>query len=110
MQGKAVGWDDTEHIDENNIQYCQYCKKLYLNNDAFVGHLLGKKHIKLEEKGGEYNPEDEEKARVEFKQENENRKKNLAFQEFRIAKLREELASVIYDTMNLVRKKQTRGY
>jgi hypothetical protein len=30
--------------------------------------------------------------------------------EFRIFKLREELASVIYDTMNLVRKKQTRGY
>jgi hypothetical protein len=30
--------------------------------------------------------------------------------EFRIARLREELASVIYDTMNLVRKKQTRGY
>ena len=27
-----------------------------------------------------------------------------------IAKYREELASVIYDTMNLVRKKQTRGY
>lgn len=24
--------------------------------------------------------------------------------------MREELASIIYDTMNLVRKKQTRGY
>ena len=30
--------------------------------------------------------------------------------EFRIGRLREELASTIYDTMNLVRKKQTRGY
>jgi len=30
--------------------------------------------------------------------------------EFRISRLREELASVVYDTMNLVRKKQTRGY
>jgi hypothetical protein len=34
----------------------------------------------------------------------------LAFEEFKIVRLREELANVIYDTMNLVRKKQTRGY
>lgn len=34
----------------------------------------------------------------------------MAFLEFRVTKMREELASIIYDTMNLVRKKQTRGY
>jgi len=34
----------------------------------------------------------------------------IAFKEYRISKLREELANVVYDTMNLVRKKQTRGY
>lgn len=34
----------------------------------------------------------------------------MAFLEFKVSKMREELAAVIYDTMNLVRKKQTRGY
>jgi hypothetical protein len=38
------------------------------------------------------------------------KKKDLAFLEFKVSKLREELANIIYDTMNLVRKKQTRGY
>ena len=43
-------------------------------------------------------------------EEAERKKKELAFLEFRIGRLREELASTIYDTMNLVRKKQSRGY
>lgn len=30
--------------------------------------------------------------------------------EFKVIKMREEIANIIYDTMNLVRKKQTRGY
>lgn len=42
-----MGWDENEHIDESNIEFCQNCKKLYLNNEAFVGHLMGKKHKKF---------------------------------------------------------------
>lgn len=57
-----------------------------------------------------HDPIEEEKARAEFVEEQDRRKKNLALLEYRISKMREELASVIYDTMNLVRKKQTRGY
>lgn len=34
----------------------------------------------------------------------------MAFLEFRVSQLREELATVIYNTMNLVRKKQSIGY
>lgn len=31
-QGKVVGWDDNEPIDESNTEYCKFCKKLYINN------------------------------------------------------------------------------
>jgi hypothetical protein len=52
----------------------------------------------------------EKEAKQEFKVTHEAKKRELAFEEFKIIKLREELATCIYDTMNLVRKKQTRGY
>lgn len=35
-----------------------------------------------------HDPEEEEKVRKEFKEESENRRKKLAFLEFRIAKMR----------------------
>lgn len=72
---------------------------------------MGKRHIKLSQKEEPaHDPEEEEKVRQEFKEENDNRRKKMAFLEFKVSKMREELATVIYDTMNLVRKKQTRGY
>jgi|JI9StandDraft_1071089.scaffolds.fasta_scaffold288158_3 splicing factor 3A subunit 3 len=72
---------------------------------------MGKRHIKLSQKEDPvHDPEEEEKVRQEFKEENDNRRKKMAFLEFKVSKMREELAAVIYDTMNLVRKKQTRGY
>lgn len=36
--------------------------------------------------------------------------KDLASHEYLVTRYREELANVLYDTMNLIRKKQTRGY
>ena len=63
-----IGWDDNEHVDEDKFQYCHYCKKLYINNDAFVGHLLGKKHIKMEEQGVEEDPEEQERARNQYRE------------------------------------------
>jgi splicing factor 3A subunit 3 len=71
---------------------------------------MGKRHIKLAEKEVDHDAEMEEKERREFREKNEGRRKNLAFLEFRVSRMREELASVIYNTMNLVRKKQTVGY
>ena len=72
---------------------------------------MGKRHIKLSQKEDPvHDPEEEEKVRQEFKEENDNRRKKMTFLEFKVSKMREELAAVIYDTMNLVRKKQTRGY
>lgn len=52
----------------------------------------------------------EQEAKLQFKRGHEAKKKQLAFEEFKIVQLREQLANVVYDTMNLVRKKQTRGY
>jgi hypothetical protein len=56
-------------------------------------------------------------ARAEFQHEHESRMKDLAIHEYLVARYREELgtlpihlANVLYDTMNLIRKKQTRGY
>ena len=92
------------------MEYCPDCKKLFITNEAFVSHLMGKKHLKLAKQELPHDPEEEQKARENFREEAEKRKRNLAFMEFRIGRLREELASTIYDTMNLVRKKQTRGY
>jgi splicing factor 3A subunit 3 len=71
---------------------------------------MGKKHMKLSQEEAIHDPEEEERAREQYREEHEKRKKSLAVLEYRIGRLREDLASVIYDTMNLVRKKQTRGY
>ena len=71
---------------------------------------MGKFHIKRSQHDVSDDPEQEEKARQEFRAEQDNRSRSLALLEYRIAQLREELATVLYDTMNLVRKKQTRGY
>ena len=29
------------------MEYCPNCKKLFITNEAFVSHLMGKKHLKL---------------------------------------------------------------
>ena len=58
----------------------------------------------------QHGEEEEAEQRKLFKERNDNRKKYLAFLEFRIGRMREELATVIYNTMNLVRKKQSIGY
>lgn len=111
-QGKLIGWDThNEHIDESKAEYCVSCKKLFITNDAFVSHLMGKRHIKLSSQDdAAEDPEEEEKVRRQFGEDNENKKKKVAFLEYRIFRLREELAPVLYDTMNLIRKKQARGY
>ena len=84
---------------------------MFISNEAFVSHLMGKRHMKLSKEDPPVNdPEEEERIRKEFVDYNENRRKNIAFLEFRVSRLREELASVLYDTMNLVRKKQTQRY
>jgi splicing factor 3A subunit 3 len=63
-QGKIIGWDpNSEHVDEDQAEYCSTCNKLFISNEAFVGHLMGKRHIKLAEKDVAHDAETEEKER-----------------------------------------------
>ena len=36
------------------MDYCKNCNKLFISNEAFVNHLMGKKHIKFAEKNIEH--------------------------------------------------------
>lgn len=62
------------------MEYCANCKKLFITNEAFVSHLMGKKHLKLSKSDNIVaDPEEEAKARELFREEAENRKKHLAY-------------------------------
>lgn len=50
---------------------------------------MGKRHIKLSQEEPVHDPEEEEKVRNAFMQENENRRKKMAFLEYRVSKMRE---------------------
>lgn len=65
-----MGWDQqSEHLDETKAEYCSSCKKLFITNEAFVSHLMGKKHIKLsQQEDPVQDPEEEEKVRQQFKE------------------------------------------
>jgi hypothetical protein len=41
------------------MQYCQQCKKLFITNEAYVSHLLGKKHKNAEKT---FNEEEDHEA------------------------------------------------
>ena len=44
-----IGWEkNDDHYDELKTQYCLQCKKLFITNEAYVSHLLGKKHKNAE--------------------------------------------------------------
>lgn len=72
-QGKVLGWEETQvgHIDESKTEYCQYCRKIFITNEAFVNHLNGKRHAKLSlDKDFDPNPQEEAEARLLFLKEN----------------------------------------
>lgn len=71
---------------------------------------MGKAHTKNADKDIVYGDEEERVEREGFKEKNESKRKTLAFLEYRVSRMREELASVVYNTMNYVRKKQSIGY
>ncbi len=44
-EGRIPGWEKNEDFyDDMKMQYCPPCKKLFITNEAYVSHLLGKKH------------------------------------------------------------------
>ena len=48
-EGRLPGWENNEdYFDDIKMQYCPPCKKLFITNEAYVSHLLGKKHKNAE--------------------------------------------------------------
>jgi len=115
-EGTIRGWEkkDIKEI-KNDPLFCQACQKLFTNEHTFVNHFNGKKHKKnakdLEQnlakptlENGE-NKEEEQTGEV-----TEERNKELASIEAFVSHMREMLGDIIQDTMNQIRKKQTRTW
>jgi splicing factor 3A subunit 3 len=81
--------------------YCVPCKKLFTNKNVYKAHKRGNKHRKAAERVAETLEEQADLAVLaSFKQ--------ICQKECMIARLREYLGDVIEDSMNNIRKKQTR--
>jgi len=115
-EGTVRGWEKKDLKDvKSNPLFCKACQKLFSNEHTYVNHFNGKKHqrnAKLVEKnlsvptniGGDKNGE-EEGTEV-----TEERNKKMAFLESYIIRMKELLGDIVHDTMNLIRKKQSRTY
>jgi len=116
-EGTLRGWEKRDLQDiKNNPLFCQACQKLFHNEHVFVNHFNGKKHkknAKLLEKNisapttiqtGNITSSNPTNDLTE-----ENNKK-LAYLECFAFRLKELLGDIIHDTMNQIRKKQTRTY
>jgi len=115
-EGTVRGWDKKDLADvKNNPLYCSACQKLFNNEHVFVNHFAGKKHqknSKLVEKNlaapSNSNNMEVEKDKPSDLTEENNRK--LAYLETFAIRLKELLGDIVHDTMNQIRKKQTRTY
>jgi splicing factor 3A subunit 3 len=115
-EGTIRGWEKRDIKDiKNNPLYCQACRKLFTNEHTFVNHFNGKKH-KKNAKDMEQNlskPTNE----LEDKEDGDQvadvaeiKNKELAELEVFIIQLKELLGDVVHDTLNQIRKKQTRTW
>jgi len=113
-EGTVRGWEKRDLKDiKNNPLYCPACQKLFQNEHVFVNHFNGKKHkknAKFMEKNlaaPTNNMEIENERPSDLTEEND---KKLALLESYAIRLKELLGDIIHDTMNQIRKKQTRTY
>jgi len=113
-EGTIRGWEKRDIKDiKSNPLYCQACRKLFTNEHTFVNHFNGKKHKKnatdmeqnLSKPTNEIEEDGDQVADV-----NEVRNKELAALEVFIIRLKELLGDVVHDTLNQIRKKQTRTW
>jgi hypothetical protein len=95
------GWENIPKSLKTDPLYCLPCKKLFTNKNVYRAHKKGARHRKAVEKVLEIL---EEEADVQVIQEF----KNIARIECFIAKLRECIGDIVEDSMNNIRKKQTR--
>ena len=105
-----VKWNDRtlrgwEHIPKksqlnSNPLYCFPCRKLFTNLNVFNAHTKGAKHKKNVEKISDLLEEPEAPELNHYKE--------VAYYETFITRLRETLGDSIDDTMNNIRKRQTR--
>lgn len=112
-EGTIRGWEKRDLRDvKNNPLYCRACEKLFSNEHTFVNHFPGKKHKAAEKNLAKTldkpTMEVEEKKDGEATDATEERDKKLAVIETFVIRLKELLGDVIHDTMNQIRKKETR--
>lgn len=95
------GWESLPTMDGmmRNPLFCLPCQKLFASRTVYKAHKTGKKHIKNREKVAD--ALDQTPSMLE-------EYKEIASLEGFISRLKETLGDVIQDTMNNVRKRQTR--
>jgi hypothetical protein len=102
-QRNVPGWTDIpkQHELSANPLYCLVCKKLFSNANIKDSHKSGRKHKKHLQDFAESLTQD---ASLEAGEVYER----LAYKETLVMRYRENLTDTIEDTMNNIRKKQTR--
>ena len=101
QQKSLKGWENIPSALKTDPLYCIPCKKLFTNRNVYKAHKRGAKHVKAAERIAELLDEPADLRIIEQMME-------VARLECLIAKLRECIGDVIEDSMNSIRKKQTR--
>jgi splicing factor 3A subunit 3 len=95
------GWEFIPNNLKTYSLYCLPCKKLFTNKNTYKAHKKGSKHIKNTGRVLEVLEDDDDLTEI-------NRFKEIARIECFISRLRECIGDVVEDSMNNIRKKQTR--
>ena len=95
------GWEFIPVSLRTTPLYCLPCKKLFTNTNVYKAHKKGGKHKKNAERVAEFLEEEEDMTEI-------LRFKKIACTECFISRLRECIGDIIEDSMNNIRKKQTR--
>ncbi|KAM3145716.1 hypothetical protein pb186bvf_002262 [Paramecium bursaria] len=101
--GLLKGWNQQEETNTKESLFCVVCQKLFQNENTFTYHVSGKKHKKLAK-------QKEKLDNVQVPTGDKLQNKKLAFLELGINIYKDACQNQLNDTLNLVRKKQSRGY
>ncbi|CAD8199582.1 unnamed protein product [Paramecium octaurelia] len=114
--GQVKGWEHRKEETEEmrgHPHYCEACQKKFQNENTFVNHFDGKKHkalAKLKEKQIEQVIQASNQQELPKEDNEGQRKRKMAYLEVAILQYKDTLQQQLNDTMNLVRKKQSRRY
>lgn len=114
-EGTVRGWEKRDEDAAENSFYCRACQLNFKNENTFIHHHDGKKHKKNEsslKKQLEQGTISQKQYDAKPTKENPNftgsMRRDLALKENTIMNMKNLLCDIIQDTMNQVRKKQTR--